>query len=145
MATARLPVARRGFGATSRRDNRWLEPLATAPELGTFVVYSTWAAFQAAGYRFAGGGADYLSPFYSPVLFDAEGNVCGHAWFGTTPSWWPRSLPYSPAFPILWAPAGFRFNLLLLPRRPLQGLLGRPASLRGRRAAQGPPRREFGT
>src|SRR5439155_11238827 len=33
-----------------------------------------------------------------------------HAVFGTLPSWWPSGLPYSAAFLILWAPAGFRFT-----------------------------------
>ena len=36
----------RGFGATRRRDAWWVAPLAVFIGLGTFVVYSTWAAFQ---------------------------------------------------------------------------------------------------
>ena len=110
MASAPTPVVRRGFGVTSRRDTWWLTPLLTLLGLSTFIIYSTWAAFQAASYHFDGGGADYLSPFYSPVLFDAAGVESGHAWFGAAPSWWPGFLPYSPAFLILWAPAGFRLT-----------------------------------
>ncbi len=70
--------------------------------LGTFVVYSTWAAFQ--GEHYAAG--PYLSPFYSPEIF---GNS-PHALFGPKPAWWPGWLPFSPALLILWAPGGFRFT-----------------------------------
>jgi len=68
-----------------------------------FIIYSTWAAFQNAHYEFG----PYLSPMYSPVLWgDSD-----HNWFGRgTPSWFPSWLPYSPAFLILWAPAGFRLT-----------------------------------
>jgi hypothetical protein len=110
MASAPTPVAQRGFGVTTRRDTWWLTPLLTFLGFSTFIIYSTWAAFQAANYHFAGGGADYLSPFYSPVFFDAAGVVSGHAWFGAMPEWWPGFLPYSPAFLILWGPATFRLT-----------------------------------
>jgi hypothetical protein len=30
--------------------------------------------------------------------------------FGVMPSWWPAFLPFSPAFLIMWIPAGFRFT-----------------------------------
>jgi hypothetical protein len=96
------PLARRGFLATARRDAWWLQPLAVLGGLTAFVVYSTWAAFQGEHYRFG----PYLSPFYSPELF---GDPL-HAWFGGRPSWWPASLPWSPALLILWAPAGFRLT-----------------------------------
>jgi hypothetical protein len=33
-----------------------------------------------------------------------------HAWFGVQPNWWPAWLIFSPAFFVLWAPAGFRFT-----------------------------------
>ena len=66
--------------------------------------------------------------------------------FGPSPTairWWPAWLPWSPAFLILWAPGGFPPDLLLLPGRLLQGVLGRPTGLRRRRAAQELPRREL--
>ena len=47
-----------------------------------------------------------------------------------------RSLPFSPALLILPFPAAVPLHLLLLPRRLLQGVLGRSAGLRRRRAAQ---------
>ena len=90
-----------GFGKTSRKDGWWIVPLLTFLGLGAFVVYSTWAAFQGAHYRYG----PYLSPFYSPDLFgDAQ------SWFGPKPLWWPGWLPWSPALLILWAPGGFRLT-----------------------------------
>ena len=101
-----------GFLATHRKDRWWIEPLLTGLGFATFVVYSTWAAFQGAHY-FVG---SYLSPFYSPVLFvdtNAIGSVpVSHAWFGVWPDWlrdvWPGWLTISPAFLILAGPLAFR-------------------------------------
>jgi hypothetical protein len=87
-----------------------VQPVLVFLALGGFVVYSTWAALQGEHYFSAGGGAHYLSPFYSPVLFDAPGAVSGHSWLGAWPAWWPAWLPASPAILILWAPAGFRLT-----------------------------------
>lgn len=95
-----LPV--RPFGQTQRRDAWWLYPLGTFLGLSAFVIYATWAAFQGAHYTYG----PYLSPMYSPELFGDS----PHAWFGSRPSFWPDWFPYSPAFLILWAPAGFRFT-----------------------------------
>lgn len=95
-------LGRRSFGETQRRDAWWTQPLVVFLGLATFVVYSTWAAFQ--GDHYAWG--PYLSPFYSPELFGDS----HHAWFGPRPEWWPGFLPFSPAFLILWAPGGFRLT-----------------------------------
>jgi hypothetical protein len=84
-----------------RKDGWWIAPALTFIGLGAFVVYSTWAAFQGAHYRFG----PYLSPFYSPELF---GGI--HAWFGPIPSWIPKWIPITPALLILWIPGGFRFT-----------------------------------
>jgi hypothetical protein len=92
----------RAFGETARRDNWWVEPLLIFLGLSTFILYSTWAAFQGKNYTFG----PYLSPFYSPEIFGDS----PHAWFGPKPLWWPGWLPFSPAFLILWAPAGFRLT-----------------------------------
>lgn len=103
MAHAPLPLApppQRRFGETMRTDAWWLQPLVVFLGLSTFVVYSTWAAFQGNHYTFG----PYLSPFYSPELFGDS----SHAWFGAKPLWWPIWLPFSPALLILWAPGGFR-------------------------------------
>jgi hypothetical protein len=80
----------------------WLQPLLVFLGLFAFVIYSTWAAFQGAHYRFG----PYLSPFYSPELF---GDPI-HSWFGAKPAWFPGWLPWSPALLILWAPGGFRLT-----------------------------------
>ncbi len=85
-----------------RRDAWWLPPLLVFSGLSTFIVYSTWAAFQGVHYTFG----PYLSPFYSPELFGDS----PHSWFGPRPGFWPDMLPWSPAFLILWAPGGFRLT-----------------------------------
>lgn len=109
----RLPQLR-SLGQTSRRDAWWLAPLGVFLGLSAFIVYSTWAAFQGTNFWFDGGGAHYLSPFYSPLLFDPKGVTTGHAWFGAAPGWllsaWPSFMTFSPALLILWAPGGFRFT-----------------------------------
>ena len=60
-----IPLERRGFGQTMRRDAWWAQPVITFLILGAFIVYATWAAFQGEHYDFG----PYLSPFYSPELF----------------------------------------------------------------------------
>jgi hypothetical protein len=102
-----LPTPR-GLGETRRRDTWWLYPLVTFLVFASFIVYATWAAFQGTHYHFAGGGAQYLSPMYSPEIFGSS----PHAFFGPKPDWlpWPGFLPFSPALLILWAPGGFRFT-----------------------------------
>ena len=91
-----------GFGSTSRMDAWWVQPLLVFLGFSTFIVYSTWAAFQGDHYSLG----NYLSPFYSPEIFGSS----PHAIFGSKPSWWPSWMPFSPAFLILWAPGGFRFT-----------------------------------
>src|SRR5215469_7002623 len=84
MAHAELPVL------TMRRDAWWVQPTVTAIIFVAFIVYTTWAAFQNAHYRFG----PYLSPLYSPE-------------FGK-PGLWPAWLPFSPALLILPFPGLFR-------------------------------------
>jgi hypothetical protein len=97
-------------GCTMREDTWWGGPLLTFLGLSLFVCYSTWAAFQGEHYFHE----NYLSPFYSPVLF-TDTAVAGaapveHSWFGVKPSQWPSFLPFSPAFLILIFPGAFRFT-----------------------------------
>jgi hypothetical protein len=99
MTQAAVPVARRRFGETSRRDPWWGQPVAVFLGLSAFIVYVTWAAFQNTHYRFG----PYLSPLYSPDLLGSD-----LAWLGPKPAWWPDWLPFSPALIILIIPAGFR-------------------------------------
>jgi hypothetical protein len=86
-----------GFGATDRKDQWWVGPLATGLGFGAFIVYATFRAIYNRDYQL-GMGTDIrpghshmLSPFYSPLIV--------LPWL---PAW------ISPAFLILWAPGGFR-------------------------------------
>src|ERR1700720_2958392 len=102
MSTVSAELPRRSFGETMRVDVWWTQPLLVFLGLGTFIVYSTWAAFQGAHYFFG----NYISPFYSPeIIGDSP-----HSWFGPKPSWWPAWLLFSPALLVLWAPGGFRLT-----------------------------------
>ncbi len=102
MAYADATPNPRPFGQTMRTDSWWAQPLLVFLGLSTFIVYSTWAAFQGRHYYFG----PYLSPFYSPEIFGAS----PHSLFGPKPGWWPGWLPFSPALLILWAPGGFRLT-----------------------------------
>jgi hypothetical protein len=102
MSTSAAPVRLtvRRFGETGRRDVWWIQPLVVFLGLSTFLVYSTWAAFQGQHYTYG----PYLSPFYSPEFFGPS----PHRWFGPKPAAWPTWLPFSPALLILPIPAFFR-------------------------------------
>ena len=100
MAHAQLPVIRRRFGESMRRDRWWVQPAIVFVILTSFIVYSTWAAFQGDHYT----SGPYLSPFYSPELFGSS----PHSWFGPKPAWWPGWLVFSPALLILPFPGIFR-------------------------------------
>jgi hypothetical protein len=99
-APVRLPVRR--FGETARHDAWWIQPLVVFLGLSTFLVYSTWAAFQGDHYTYG----PYLSPFYSPEIFGSS----PHSWFGPRPGAWPAWLPFSPALLILPIPGFFRLT-----------------------------------
>ena len=78
MSAANVLSKPRSFGETMRRDAWWTQPLVVFLGLSTFLVYSTWAAFQGTHYWLDQNGADYLSPFYSPEIFGSS----PHAIFG---------------------------------------------------------------
>jgi hypothetical protein len=87
-----------------RADAWWVEPLLIVLVLGSFIVYSTWAALQNGHYY----AAPYLSPFYSPCL----STDCQHVTvplFGALPRL-PIVGVLSPAFLILWVPGLFRLT-----------------------------------
>ena len=91
-------------GLTLRSDSWWALPLTVVVGLGSFIAYSTWAAFQNAHYFVA----PYLSPFYSPCLSKS----CLHPTFG---GGLPEiTLPIigvlSPAFLVLIGPLSFRLT-----------------------------------
>lgn len=81
-----------------RRDLWWLEPVAIAAVLGTFVVYSAVAGLANAHYYVE----PYLSPFYSPCI---TAN-CAHLTFGipVIGDWWN----FAPAIWIVGFPLVFR-------------------------------------
>ncbi len=100
VSQARPPIA----APHLRQDAWWALPVTVVVVLGSFIVYSTWAALQNAHYY----AAPYLSPFYSPCI----ARSCLHPTFGwTLPD---VQLPWfgilSPAFLILWAPGLFRLT-----------------------------------
>ena len=77
------------FGATSRRDAWWVGPLLVLLGLSAFLIYGTWAAWQDGYFEIRKDAqnfhripnpavAPYLSPFYSPLLYDPQSE---HAWF----------------------------------------------------------------
>ena len=103
MASEVVQLTRRAFGQTMRRDAWWVQPLVVFVILTAFLVYATWAALQNQFYAFG----NYLSPFYSPLLFADS----PHAWIhGGRPGWLPSFIPFSPALIILPFPAGFRLT-----------------------------------
>ncbi|MFB6257728.1 MAG: hypothetical protein ABEH38_03465, partial [Flavobacteriales bacterium] len=119
-STAVEEVQGKGFVQTLREDNWWIAPVSVVAGLLAFIIYSTWAAFEASHYFYsaasqAQGFGGYLSPLYSPPLFvdkEMAGSApLGHAWLGSWPSWWPTKwLPPSPSFLILIFPGLFRFT-----------------------------------
>jgi hypothetical protein len=126
-----LPLLpRRGFTQTSRKDIWWLQPLLVFLGFSTFIVYSTWAAFQNAHFTYG----PYISPFYSPELFGDS----HHAWFGPKPGWYPAWAPFSPALLILWAPGGFRFTCYYYRGAYYKAFWADPVS-----CAVGEPRKSF--
>ena len=108
MSRADVHLPQRGFGATERQDRWWVQSVVVFTILSAFIVYTTWAAFQGVNYFAHQGGAHYLSPFYSPLLYGQPGEPY---WIGEgVPGWWPGFLPFSPAFLILIGPAMMRFT-----------------------------------
>ena len=133
MAYADTLPPQRKFGQTTRPDAWWIQPLLVFLGFSAFIIYSTWAAFQGANYWFAGNGADYLSPFYSPEIFGTS----PHAWFGK-PSFYPAWLVFSPAFFVLWGPGGFRFTCYYYRGAYYKGFWADPIA-----CAVGEPRKKY--
>ena len=84
-----LPQRRAGVGLfkTARGDAWYVQPGLVFLGLMTFVVYSTWAALVGVNYHYAGQGADYLSPFYSPLIWGASEHAMMQR--SAPPGWWP--------------------------------------------------------
>jgi hypothetical protein len=115
MAVVITPRQEEHFGQTARKDAWWLPPLAVFIGLLIFIVYTTWAGLDGRYFEirqnttnFSGPEiAPYLSPFYSPLLYDAQSS---HAWIHQAkPNWWPFAW-FSAAVLILAGPGLFRFT-----------------------------------
>ncbi|HQZ82097.1 MAG TPA: hypothetical protein PLR83_02655 [Pyrinomonadaceae bacterium] len=79
-------------------QNRRAASFATLLAIATFFIYSIWAMAQADHYYFLGGGANYLSPLFSPELVgDSPQGL-----FGGRGVWMPAWMPGSPALIFLW-------------------------------------------
>ena len=89
MTTEAVPANR--FGVTVRRDRWWLAPLLTSVGLIAFGIYSIVVVVMGSDYVYSGGGARYLSPFYSPDLGGLH-------------------LPFTYAVLVVWVPLGFRLS-----------------------------------
>jgi hypothetical protein len=116
MAVAAPERRQEYFGETSRTDPWWMGPFAVLIGLGIFIVYSTWSGLQGRYFEiraipenFSGREtAPYLSPFYSPLLYDPQSP---HAWSNHShPGWWPDWMPFSAAMLILAGPGLFRLT-----------------------------------
>src|SRR5258706_3769293 len=115
-----------GFAKTHRSDGWWQGPLVTFVVFSTFIVYTTWAALQGTHYFHA----PYLSPFYSPTLFN-DPTVAGaspSSWFGDFPSWIPHWVPgaLSPAIYVLIFPGAFRFTCYYYRKAYYRSFAGSP-------------------
>lgn len=111
MSDTPVPLKVRGFGQTLRRDAWWAGPGITFLVFAAFLVYAHWVVLTQHDYYYlAKEGRNYLSPFYSPLMFDSntKGEKSGHAWFDHRFSFLPSWV--TPAALILIFPAGFRFT-----------------------------------
>ena len=86
-----------------RADVWWTQPLLVFLGLSTFIVYSTWAAFQGTHYYFG----QRISRRFIRRKFLATRRTAG---LDPNQHWWPAWLIFSPALLILWAPGGFRLT-----------------------------------
>ncbi|HBV94465.1 MAG TPA: hypothetical protein DEG26_07170, partial [Chloroflexi bacterium] len=66
----------------------WAQPVTIVAVLGAFTGYSIWTSFFGPGPNHLSEHANYLSPFFSPLLW--------------------KTGPVTPALWVLWAPLGFR-------------------------------------
>lgn len=145
-------IQKRSFANTLRVDSWWIEPALVMFGFLSFIVYSTWAAFQANNYWFSGtvteGFGGYLSPMYSPLFFidiTAHGAApLHHSFFGEFPSWWPAFLPASPAFLILPFPGIFRFTCYYYRKAYYRAFAGSPPACAVGAVPQNPYKGETG-
>ncbi len=90
MTTVASPPRR--LGATMRRDEWWVQPVAIVVALSLFGMYSILRAVLSTHYVITADGAHIQSPFFSPDLPGIFGFNAFRPW----------------AFLVLWAPLGMR-------------------------------------
>lgn len=108
-----LPLRQRSFGETTRKDAWWAQPLVVFLGLLSFLVWANFRVLEGnhyySGHAAANQSTNYLTPMYSPLVFNVPGKPeTHHAWWTKKPDWVPGWL--SPAAFILIFPAGFRFT-----------------------------------
>ena len=130
MSSIDVPLTKRGFGSTMRRDNWWVEPLLILLGYSIFLVYANYAVLvpDCGGQPcYEAPGTNYLAPLYSPLIFSE-----------IAPTWWPAFLPYSAAMFIMWVPAGFRLTCYYYRGAYYKGFWADPPS-----CAVGEPRKTY--
>ena len=105
----------KSFISTLREDKWWIGPLLVLFGLLSFIIYSTWAAWQGNHFWVGSEGfGGYLSPFYSPTVFIDSSTAypagTPHSLFGEWPDWLWWLPGHSPAWLILVFPLSFRFT-----------------------------------
>ena len=127
MAQAEVTIPPRTFGQTMRPDAWWTQPLLVFLGLATFIVYSTWAAFQGTTIISVRISRRFIRRRFSAIRRTAGSDqsrlVAGLAvvFAGAADSLGARRISA---------------DLLLLSRRVLQSVLGGSAGLHGGRAAE---------
>ena len=117
-----------GFMATRRIDTWWLGPVVVVVVFSAWLIYYAWAALTP--HDFVTG--PYLSPFYSPLLFEPPHAVealaasSHHGLLGDWPAWWPALLPASPALFIALFPGLFRFTCYYYRKAYYRAFVGMP-------------------
>ena len=137
MAVSTIPVrlAQRRFGETVRRDPGGSSRSWSRSACRRSSSTRRGRRSRASTTRYG----PYLSPFYSPELFGDS----PHSWFGPKPGRVARVAAVLAGAAHPADPGALPAHLLLLPRRVLQGVLGRSAVVHGRRAAHELPGREL--
>ena len=120
MAQAEVPLNPSGFGETARRDAWWVQPLLV------FLGLSRLRRLRHLG-RVPGRALPLRARTSRRSTRRSSSATRRTPGSGRSRPGGRRWLPFSPALLILWAPGRLPPHLLLLPRRLLQGVLGRPA------------------
>lgn len=106
-----------GFGVTERRDPWWLRPSATITAFVLFLIYGTWAAFQAPLNEIG----PYITPFESPNLYHLFPSIF-------PPDFKVAGLVMTPAMLVLWGPGAFRFTCYFCRLTYYRSFMGDPPS-----------------